>query len=54
MEDVRDKPYFELWKVFDTECMILKLGDQEMHFHLEDLEELKTEIRGWELRYYDD
>lgn len=47
------KTYFEIWRVFDTECMTLKFGDQEIHFHLEDFADLKEEIRGWELRYYE-
>jgi hypothetical protein len=46
--------HFELWRVSDTEGMILKFGDQEIRFGIRELDDLKGEIRGWELRYYGD
>lgn len=46
--------YFDLWRVSGTEEMILRFGDQEIRFDIVHLDDLKDEIRGWELRYYGD
>lgn len=45
---------FELWRVNNTEAMILKFGEQEIRFGIRELEDLKDEIKGWEARYYGD
>lgn len=46
--------YFEMWKIVDTEKLVLSLGKQRIEFDMSQLDDLKQEIRGWELRYYED
>lgn len=46
--------YFEMWKIVDTEKLVLSLGEQRIEFEMSQLDDLKQEIRGWELRYYED
>lgn len=46
--------HFELWRVDNSEAMILNFGNQEIRFGVRELDDLKNEIRGWELRYYGD
>lgn len=46
--------YFEMWKIVDTEKLVLSLGKQRIEFDMTQLDDLKQEIRGWELRYYED
>lgn len=44
---------FELWKIVDTDTLVLSFRDQRIEFDMYQLDDLKQEIREWELAYYE-